>query len=152
MTHSERLVGMSLKLPPVAAPVGSYVPATRSGTNVLTSGQLPVKDGKLLCAGKVPTDVPLEQAAQAAAQAALNAVAAAAQLSGGIDRITRVVRVCVYVNSAPTFTEQPKVANGASELLARIFGEDGKHARSAVGVAALPLNAPVELELEVEAP
>ena len=151
MTHSERLASLNLTLPTVAAPVGAYVPATRSGINVLTSGQLPVKDGKVMCAGKVPVDVSLEQAAQAAAHAVLNAVAAAAQVAGGLDKITRVVRMCVFVNSAPDFTDQPKVANGASDVLTKIFGDDGKHVRAAVGVASLPLGAAVEIELEVEA-
>ena len=152
MTHSERLASLNLTLPTVAAPVGAYVPATRTGRNVLTSGQLPVKDGKVMCAGKVPVDVSLEQAAQGAAHAVLNAVAAAAQVAGGLDKITRVVRMCVFVNSAPDFKDQPKVANGASDVLTKIFGDDGKHVRAAVGVSALPLGAAVEVELEVEAP
>ena len=152
MTHSERLASLNLTLPTVAPPVGSYVPATRTGRNVVTSGQLPVKDGRVVCAGRVPTDISLEQAAQGAAHAALNAVAAAAQVAGGLDNITRVVRLAVYVNSAADFTDQPKVANGASDVLTKIFGEDGRHVRAAVGVAALPLGAAVEVELEVEAP
>jgi len=147
MTPSERLTSLGLKLPEVAAPIGSYVPALRVGNQIFTSGQLPLRDGQLLCAGKVGTDVTVEQAASAAEQAALNAVAAAAAAAGGIDRIERIVRVCVYVNSAPGFTAQPKVANGASDLLARLFGDAGRHARSAVGVAELPLDATVELDL-----
>ncbi|MGB2988072.1 MAG: RidA family protein [Phycisphaerae bacterium] len=150
MTPSERLAELKLVLPDVAAPVGSYVPAIRSGPLVLTSGQLPVRDGNVLCTGKVPGDVSVEDAAEAAATATLNGLAAAAQVAGGLDAITRVVRVCAYVNSNAWFTEQPKVANGASDLLVKIFGDAGKHARSAVGVAGLPLNASVEVELVVE--
>ena len=150
MTPSERLAELRLVLPDVAAPVGSYVPAIRNGHLVLTSGQLPVRSGKVLCAGKVPGDVLVEDAAEAAATAILNALAAAAQVAGGLDAITRVVRVCAYVNSSPGFTEQPKVANGASDLLVKIFGDAGKHVRSAVGVAGLPMNAAVEVELVVE--
>jgi len=147
MTPSERLASLGLRLPELVTPIGSYVPALRVGNQVFTSGQLPLREGQLLCAGKVGTDVTLEQAASAAEQAALNAVAAAATAAGGIDQIERIVRVCVYVNSAPGFTFQPKVANGASDLLARIFGDAGRHTRSAVGVAELPLDATVELDL-----
>ena len=147
MTHSERLASLNLTLPAVATPVGSYVPALRLGDDVLTSGQLPIADGRLGCTGKVGADVTTQDAAAAAELAVLNAVAATASVAGGIDRIERIVRLCVFVNSAPGFTDQPKVANGASDLLAKIFGEAGKHVRSAVGVAELPLNAAVELEL-----
>ncbi|MCH7703766.1 MAG: RidA family protein [Planctomycetes bacterium] len=150
MTHTERLAELGITLPPVPKPVGSYVPALRTGNLVLTSGQLPMRDGALVHTGKVPRDTPLEAAADAASIAALNAVAAAAEAAGGLDSITRVVRVCVFVNSSPGFVEQPKVANGASDLLARIFGDAGRHVRSAVGVAELPLDAAVELELVVE--
>ena len=151
MKPSQRLVEQQLTLPTIAAPIGSYIPANRCGTLVLSSGQLPFRDGKLLFVGKVPTDVSLAQAAESAGVAMLNALAACAQAAGGIDKIQRVVRVCVFVNSAPDFYEHPKVANGASDLLTRIFGEAGKHARSALGAAALPMNAPVEVELVVEA-
>ncbi|HUU85246.1 MAG TPA: RidA family protein [Phycisphaerae bacterium] len=147
MSHSERLAALNLTLPPVAVPVGSYVPALQSGREVLTSGQLPMRDGQLTCTGKVGTDVSLEEAAAGAELAVLNALAAVASVVGGIDRIERIVRVCVFVNSAAGFTDQPKVANGASNLLAKIFGDAGKHVRSAVGVAELPLGAAVELEL-----
>ena len=147
MTHSERLASLNLALPAVAVPVGSYVPALRNGEDLLTSGQLPMRDGRLTCTGKVGADVTLADAAAAAELAALNGVAALAGVAGGIDRIERIVRVCVFVNSAPGFTDQPKVANGASDLLSRIFADAGKHVRSAVGVAELPLNAAVELEL-----
>ncbi len=151
MTPGERLAQLNLILPAVSAPVGSYVPALRSGRHVITSGQLPFRDGKVVCTGKVPGEVSVEEAADGAAIAILNGLAAAAQVAGGLDGITRVVRVCVFVNSSPGFTEQPRVANGASDLLVRIFGDVGRHARSAVGVAELPLNAAVEVELVVEA-
>jgi enamine deaminase RidA (YjgF/YER057c/UK114 family) len=141
---------LNLTLPAVAAPVGSYVPALRSDRHILTSGQLPIRDGRLVYAGKVPGDVSVEDAADGARIAVLNALAAAAQVAGGLDAIARVVRLCVFVNSSPGFTEQPKVANGASDLLVKIFGDAGRHARSALGVAELPLNAALELELVVE--
>ena len=150
MTPAERLATLGMTLPEVPAPVGSYVPATRSGQHVFTSGQLPMSQGQLVCAGKVGTEVSLEEAHAGAALAALNALAAAASVAGGIDRIVRVVRVCVFVASAPGFTDQPKVANGASDFYFAVFDAAGRHARSAVGVAELPLNAAVELELVVE--
>jgi len=150
MKPSERLAELNLVLPDVAAPVGSYVPALRSGNHILTSGQLPFRDGEVICKGKVPSDVSVEEAADSTAVAALNALAAVADVAGGIDAIKRVVRVCVYVNSDSDFTKQPTVANGASDLIGKIFGDAGKHVRSAVGVTALPLDAAVELELVVE--
>ncbi len=150
MSPSKQLAELDLKLPSIAAPVGCYVPAVRSGRYAFTSGQVPFREGKLVYAGKVPSEVSLANAADGAAISALNGLAAIAQLVGGLDNIIRVVRVCVYVASSPGFTEQPKVANGASELLVKIFGDVGRHARSAVGAAELPLNAPVEVELMVE--
>lgn len=150
MKPSEKLKELGLTLPQVAAPIGSYVPAVRSGQLIYTSGQLPFVDGQLNCTGKVPGDVTVERAIEGASQAVLNGLAAAAQTAGGVDRIARVVRVCVYVQSSPGFSEQPKVANGASDLLGKIFGDAGKHARSAVGAAELPRNAAVEVELVVE--
>ncbi len=147
MTPTEKLQSLGLTLPPVAVPVGSYVPALRYGNQVVTSGQLPIRDGKLLFAGKVPQDTTLEDAQEAARVAVLNGLAAIADVAGGIDAVERIVRLCVYVNSAPGFADQPKVANGASDLLADVFGENGKHARSAVGVAELPLSACLELEI-----
>lgn len=150
MKPSERLTELNLTLPDVAAPVGSYLPAVRSGNHILTSGQLPFREGKVLQVGKVPDDVTVEDAADGAGIAVLNALAACAQVAGGLDAITRVVRLCVYVNSSPGFAAQPSVANGASDLLVKIFGDAGRHARSAVGAAELPLNAAVELELIVE--
>ena len=147
---SEQLAKLNILLPAVAAPVGSYVPALRIGNQILTSGQLPFRDGKVVYEGKIPSDVSVTDAGDAASIAILNAVACAAQAAGGIDNISRVVRVAVFVNSSAGFTEQPKVANGASDLLVEIFGEAGRHVRAAVGVAELPLNAAVEVELAVE--
>lgn len=150
MSASERLAALGLELPAVAAPVAAYVPATRSGDQVLTSGQLPFVDGALPLTGKVGAGVTPEQAQAAARVCALNAVAAAAEVVGGLDAIRRVVKVVVFVASDPAFTGQPVVANGASVLLGEIFGEAGVHVRSAVGVAVLPLDSPVEVELVVE--
>ncbi len=145
-----RLAELGLTLPPPSTPIGAYVPAVRSGKLVFTAAQLPMKDGKLTAAGKVPTDVPLEAAQAAAAQAVLNALAAAKTAAGSLEAIARVVRLNVFVNSAPGFTDQPKVANGASELLVKLFGDAGRHSRCAVGAAELPMNSPVELDLIVE--
>jgi enamine deaminase RidA (YjgF/YER057c/UK114 family) len=150
MTIEARLKELGLELPAAATPIGAYVPAVQSGRLVFTAGQLPSKDGKLIATGKVPTEVPLEQAQAAARQAALNALAAAKSLLGSLDKVARVVRVNVFVNSAAGFTDQPKVANGASELLTEIFGDRGRHTRCAVGAAELPLNAPVELDMVLE--
>ncbi|MGD7732166.1 RidA family protein [Propionibacteriaceae bacterium G57] len=141
---------MGLSLPPVAAPLAAYVPAIRVGDQVWTSGQLPLINGTLHAAGKVGAEVDIEQATEAARVAALNAIAAAASLAGGIDAIRRVVKATVFVASSPGFTGQPGVADGASSLLADVFGDQGNHVRSAVGVAVLPIDAPVELELVVE--
>lgn len=150
MSASERLAALGLALPAVATPVAAYVPAIRSGHQVLTSGQLPFVDGALTLTGKVGAGVTPEQAKAAARVCALNAVAAAAEVAGGLDTIRRVVKVVVFVASDPAFTGQPGVANGASVLLGEIFGEAGVHVRSAVGVSALPLDSPVEVELVVE--
>ncbi len=150
MKPSEQLASLSITLPAVTKPVGSYVPAIRTGNLILTSGQIPICDGKVTCSGKVGADVTLEEAAEAAKLTAMNGLAAAADVAGGVDNISRIVRVAVFVNSAPGFTDQPKVANGASDFYASIFGEAGKHVRAAVGVAELPLNVAVELELTVE--
>jgi len=145
-----RLGELGLAMPPAPAPIGAYVPAVRSGRLVFTAAQLPMKDGKLTATGKVPADVPLEAAQAAAAQAVLNALAAAKTAAGSLDAIARVVRLNVFVNSSPGFTEQPKVANGASDLLVKLFGDAGRHTRCAVGAAELPMNSPVELDLIVE--
>lgn len=150
MHASERLAELGIDLPAVAAPVAAYVPATRAGDQILTSGQLPFVDGALSVTGKVGAEVSAEEAASAARVAALNAVAAAADVAGGVDLIRRVVKVVVFVASDPAFSGQPAVANGASLLLGEIFGEAGVHVRSAVGVAILPLDSPVEVELVVE--
>ena len=150
MTPSERLAALEIELPKVPSPAGSYLPAVRTGHYVYTSGQLPMRDGQLLCTGKVGADVSVEEASTGAAMAALNAVAAAAQAAGGVDKIVRIIRVGVFVQSAPGFTAQPTVANGASDLLVGIFGDAGKHARAAVGANELPLNTAVEVELLVE--
>lgn len=148
---SQRLAALGLSLPPVPAPVAAYLPAVVSGTQVFTAGQLPFVDGVLASTGKVGAEISAERATELARVAALNAVAAAASVVGGLDRVTQVVKLVVYVASAPTFTGQPAVANGASQLLQEVFGSAGLHARSAVGVAVLPLDAPVEVELIVEA-
>ncbi|MGY1664683.1 RidA family protein [Geodermatophilus sp. SYSU D00696] len=144
-----RLAQLGIRLPPVAAPVASYVPAVRSGQLVFTSGQLPFVDGGLRRTGKVGGSVDPEDAAADAKLCALNALAAVDELVG-LDQVARVVRVVGYVASAEGFSGQPRVVNGASELLGKIFGDAGRHARSAVGVAELPLGAPVEVELTVE--
>jgi enamine deaminase RidA (YjgF/YER057c/UK114 family) len=147
---AERLAGLGLTLPPVAAPVAAYVPAVRTGGFVYTSGQLPTVDGKLPAVGKVGAEISASDGAELARTCALNALAAAAAAAGGLDAIGRIVKVTGFVASAPGFNGQPQVVNGASELLLEVFGEDGRHARSAVGVAELPLNAPVEVELIAE--
>ncbi|MCW2678514.1 MAG: hypothetical protein JWR70_3554 [Modestobacter sp.] len=144
-----RLTELGVRLPPVAAPVAAYVPAVRSGQLVFTSGQLPFVDGGLRRTGKVGGSVDIEDAAADAKVCALNALAAVDELVG-LDSIARIVRVVGYVASAEGFTGQPRVVNGASEFLGRVFGDAGVHARSAIGVAELPLGAPVEVELTVE--
>ncbi|MHA6525932.1 RidA family protein [Tessaracoccus sp. G1721] len=150
MSASERLAHLGIELPPVATPVAAYVPATRVGDQVWTSGQLPSVAGALVTTGKLGGAVSPEAGAQAARVAALNALAAAAAVAGGVDRIRRVVKVVVFVASEPGFTAQPAVANGASALFGEVFGDAGAHVRSAVGVSVLPLDAPVEVELVVE--
>jgi enamine deaminase RidA (YjgF/YER057c/UK114 family) len=146
---SRRLAGLGLSLPAVPAPVAAYVPAVRFEDVVYTAGQLPLVDGTLRAVGKVGVDVSVEEAVDCARIAALNGLAAVVDLTGDLDVIRRVIKVVVYVASASGFTDQPLVANGASQLLGDIFGDAGRHARSAVGVAVLPLDAPVELELVV---
>jgi enamine deaminase RidA (YjgF/YER057c/UK114 family) len=146
---SQRLAELGLELPPVAAPVAAYLPAVRTGQLVYTSGQLPFVNGKLAATGKVGDRISAEEAAGYARTCALNALAAINALVG-IDSVLRVVKVVGFVASAPDFTGQPAVINGASNFLGEVFGEAGAHARSAVGVAVLPLDAPVEVELIVE--
>lgn len=150
MAVADRLAELGLVLPEVAAPAGSYVPAVASGELVFTSGQLPFVDGTLPTTGVLGLDVSVEAAADLAAVAALNGLAAVASLLGGLDRVVRIVKVTGFVASAPGFTQQPAVIDGASNLLVDVFGEHGRHARSAVGVAALPLGSPVEVELVVQ--
>ncbi len=147
---SERLAEIGLTLPPVPTPAGVYVPAVRIGDVVYTAGQLPFVDGVLPCTGLVGADVSTEQAADAARTAAINAIAAVADVTGGVDAIGQIVKAVVFVASAAGFVDQPLVANGASELLGDVFGREGVHARSAVGVAVLPKNSPVEVELIVQ--
>jgi enamine deaminase RidA (YjgF/YER057c/UK114 family) len=149
-TPQQRLAERGLVLPPVVAPLAAYVPAVLTGLYVYTAGQLPMADGKLLATGKVGAEVSPEQAAELAATCALNALAAVASVSGGLGSILRIVKMTGFVASSPGFTGQPKVLNGASELLLDVFGDAGRHARSAVGVAELPLDAPVEVELIAE--
>jgi enamine deaminase RidA (YjgF/YER057c/UK114 family) len=149
MVWSNRLAELGIELPGVAAPVAAYVPAVRSGSQVFTSGQLPFVDGTLAATGKVGAEVSPEEAKRHARTSVLNALAAVHALVG-IDSVVRVVKVVGFVASAEGFTGQPAVINGASELLGEVFGEQGVHARSAVGVAELPLGSPVEVELVVE--
>ena len=150
MTPEERLAELGLSIPQVAAPVAAYVPAVRTGSYVYTAGQLPLRDGALMHSGKVGADVSPEQAYECARQCALNALAAIRSQVGDLSAITRVVKLVGFVSSEPGFTGQPQVVNGASELLGQIFGDLGQHARSAVGVSVLPMDAPVEVELVVE--
>jgi enamine deaminase RidA (YjgF/YER057c/UK114 family) len=146
----DRLSDMGVELPSIPAPLASYVPAVRTGSLVFTSGQLPMVAGTLAATGKVGATVTPEDARGYAATCALNALAAAKSAIGSLDRVTRVVKVVGFVASDPSFTGQPGVINGASELLGEIFGDLGVHARSAVGVTVLPLDSPVEVELILE--
>jgi len=146
----ERLEAMGLTVPEVPKPVASYLPALRTGSYVFTSGQLPMREGQLITTGKVGGEVSVEDAVECARQCALNAIAAVRAEVGDLAQVVRVVKVVVFVASTPDFTGQAGVANGASELLGEVFAEAGRHARSAVGVAVLPLDAPVEVELLVE--
>lgn len=145
-----RIAELGLTLPEVATPAGAYVPAVRTGRYVYTAGQVPFVDGELPAAGKVGAEVSADQAKELAGVCALNALAAVKSVVGDLDRIARVVKVVGFVASAPDFTAQPGVINGASELLGEVLGDKGVHARSAVGVAVLPLDSPVEVEIQVE--
>ncbi|MFD0684081.1 RidA family protein [Actinomadura fibrosa] len=149
-TPEERIAELGLELPEVVAPAGSYVPTARTGSLVYTAGQVPMVEGKLTVTGKVGAEVTPEQAAEQARICALNALAALKAEIGELSRVVRIVKVVGFVASTPDFTGQPKVINGASDLLGEVFGEAGRHARSAVGVAALPLDAAVEVELIAE--
>jgi enamine deaminase RidA (YjgF/YER057c/UK114 family) len=145
-----KLKEIGLNLPEIPKPVAAYIPAKQSGKLVFTAGQLPMVNGELVSKGLLGQDVDVEEANNAARICTLNALAAIKGVIGDLDRIKQIVRVVGYVASVPTFTQQPAVVNGASELLLEVFGEVGKHARSAVGMAVLPLNASVEIELTVE--
>jgi enamine deaminase RidA (YjgF/YER057c/UK114 family) len=150
VTPEERLAELGLSVPDVAKPVAVYLPALRSGNHVFTSGQLPLRDGELIKTGKVGDEVTAEEAYECARQCALNAIAAVRAEVGELSNVRRIVKVVAFVASTPKFTGQPGVANGASELFGEVFGDVGRHARSAVGVAVLPLDAPVEVDLVVE--
>ncbi len=144
------IIELGLMLPDAPKPVAAYIPAKQTGNLVFTAGQLPMVNGELISKGLLGQDVEIEEANKAARICTLNALAAIKGVIGDLDRIKQIVRVVGYVASVSTFTQQPAVVNGASELLLEIFGENGKHARSAVGMAVLPLNASVEIELTVE--
>jgi enamine deaminase RidA (YjgF/YER057c/UK114 family) len=146
----QNIKNLGLSLPDAPKPVAAYIPAKQSGNLVFTAGQLPMVNGELISKGLLGQDVEIDEANKAARICTLNALAAIKGVIGDLDRIKQIVRVVGYVASVPTFTQQPAVVNGASELLLEIFGENGKHARSAVGMAVLPLNASVEIELTVE--
>ena len=145
-----RLEELGINLPATPTPAGAYVPATRAGNLVFTAGQLPLEAGELNIRGKVGDTVGVDEASEAARLCAMNALAAASTQTGGVGGISRIVKVTGFVASAPGFNEQPQVINGASEFLGEIFGDAGLHARSAVGVAELPMDAPVEVDLVVE--
>jgi len=147
---AQRLAELGLELPEVTPPLAAYVPAVRTGHYIYTAGQLPMSAGKLMGTGKVGADLGVEEAAGLARICALNALAAAASVAGGLAGIRRIVKVTGFVASAPDFYEQAQVINGASELLLEVFGDAGRHARSAVGMAVLPRNTPVEVELIAE--
>lgn len=150
MSYEKKLQELGLELPAAPKPVGSYLPAVRTGHLVYTAGQLPIRGGTPVATGKVGAEVPLEVAQQCARQAVLNALAALRSLVGSLDAVTKIVRLNVFVNSAAGFVEQAKVANGASDLLVSVFGDAGRHTRCALGVAELPLNVPVELDIIAE--
>jgi enamine deaminase RidA (YjgF/YER057c/UK114 family) len=145
-----RLAELGIELPEVATPAGAYVPAVISGNLVFTAGQIPLVDGKLMATGKVGSEIDVDFAREIARRCALNAISAVKSVLGDLDRVKKVVKVVGFVSSTPNFTQQPQVINGASELLEQVFGPAGIHSRSAVGVAVLPLDAPVEVELIVE--
>ncbi len=150
MTLSEKLIELGIALPPAPTPVGSYVAATTSGKTVYTSGMLPIVDGALCCAGKIPGDVSVECGQKAARIAVLNGLAAIQAEIGSLDNIAKIIRINVFVNSSAGFFDQAAIANGASNTLVEIFGDVGKHTRCAVGMAELPLNTPVELDILAE--
>ena len=149
-TPEERIADLGLEIPPVIRPLASYVPTIRTGSLVYTAGQLPLKDGELVASGKVGAEISPEQAAELAKVCALNVIAALKAEVGELSRVVRIVKVAGFVASAPDFYGQPQVMNGASDLFGAVFGDAGAHARSAVGVAVLPRNAPVEVEAIAE--
>lgn len=149
-TPTERIVDLGIQIPSPPKPVADYVPWTRSGAMVFVSGQIPMRDGVLIARGRVPDQVSVDLAVECARCCALNAVAVVADAAGGLDRIARIVRIGCFIACGSGFTDQPIVANGASGLLVEIFGEAGRHARAAVGSVALPLGAPVEIEMTAE--
>jgi enamine deaminase RidA (YjgF/YER057c/UK114 family) len=150
LNFEAKIKEMGLTIPEVAKPVAAYVPAIRIGDYVYTSGQIPFVEGKLAYAGKLGSDIQPEQGYEAAKVCALNCLAAVKSVLGSLDKIEQIVKVVGFVNSAPGFIEQPKVINGASELVGSIFGKQGEHSRSAVGVAELPINAAVEVEMIIK--
>jgi enamine deaminase RidA (YjgF/YER057c/UK114 family) len=150
MNVREKLEQLGIKLPPPATPAGAYVPAKRVGKLIYVSGQVPLKDGKPMATGQVPSRCSIDDAKKAARQCVINALAAVNTLPGGADQIVGVARVGAFVSSDPGFTQQPAVANGASELLIEIFGDAGRHARAAIGTNVLPLDTAVEVEFIFE--
>jgi len=150
MSVETNLAALGLELPEVATPAGAYVPAVVSGNLVFTAGQIPLVHGKLMAEGRLGAEITAEQGKEIAQRCALNAIAAVKSVLGDLERVKKIVKVVGFVASTPEFTAQPGVVNGASELLQAAFGDVGIHARSAVGVAVLPLNSPVEVELIVE--
>ena len=150
MSHEAKLAELGITVPELVPPVAAYQPTARTGNLVFTAGQLPAKDGEMIAVGKLGAAVSAEEGYACARQCALNALAAIKAEVGSLDKVVRIVKVVAFVASTPDFTGQPGVANGASELFAEVFGEAGKHARSAVGVPVLPLDVPVEVEVTVE--
>lgn len=150
MKFEQKISELGLTLPSVAPPAGSYLPSITSGNLVFTAGQIPLVEGKLAATGKVGSEISLDKAQELARICLLNGLAAVKSELGDLQRVKRIVKIVGFVSSDPSFTQQPQVINAASDLLAEIFGEAGRHARSAVGVAVLPLDAPVEIELIVE--
>lgn len=150
MSIRHKLESLGITLPKLTGPFGAYIPAKRVGSLIYVAGQIPMKDGKLIATGQVPSKCSLEQAREAARQCVINGLAAVDSLPGGVDQISGVARVGAWISSDIGFTEQPKVANAASELLIEVFGESGRHVRAAVGTNTLPLDAPVEIEFIFE--
>lgn len=148
--YSENLKSLGITIPPAPQPLAAYVPAVKTGKYVFTSGQVPLKDGKIAYTGKVGQELTPDEGKMAAEICGINCISAVLSVAGDIDKIARIVKLTVFVSSAPGFTSQPEVANGASELMIKIFGDNGKHARSAVGVGELPRGAAVEVEMIAE--